>query len=160
MSAEGSPRVLTDRSKSGGWTRSTAEEQLERLNKLEEVRTPQIRRKIIEDIQNEEKTRDASPAGASVTLYQDAKIRRERQKLVMDAADLDAELTSNVSKVSARSKRITLERTEKELEAALSASESSPGAISILGLARVLRAFGVFRAEAGMGQVARERSQP
>jgi len=142
-----------------GWSREKAEEQLERLNKLEEVLGRQIRRKIIEDIQSEERSRDMSPGGAAETLYMDAKIRRERKELVEQAADLDAALTSSASKVSYRSRRLTLERTEKELEAALSAVEES-GHISVLGLAKVLREFGVFRAEAGMKPVERKRERP
>ena len=75
------------------------------------------------------------------------------------AADLDAALTSNASKVSYRSRRLTLERTEKELESALSAVEEN-GLLSVLGLAKVLREFGIFRAEAGKKQVDRKRKYP
>lgn len=82
----------------------------------------------------------------------DAKIRKERKELVEQAADLDAALTSNASKVSYRSKRLTLERTEKELEAAISSVEEQ-GHVSILGLGKILHLFGVFRSEAGKKQV-------
>jgi hypothetical protein len=100
-----------------------------------------------------------SPGGAAETLYMDAKIRRDRKQLVEQAADLDAALTSSASKVSYRSKRLTLERTEKELESALTAVEEN-GQVSVLGLAKVLREFGTFRSEAGMKQVERERKPP